>query len=45
MLRLRLNRIEIATKGMAKIALLLSVYYPFITIPYSQKLEKIMWKV
>ena len=34
MLRLRLNRIQIATKGMTKIALLLSVYYPFFTIPH-----------
>ena len=34
MLRLQLNCIEIATKSMAKIALLLSVCYPFITIPY-----------
>ena len=34
MLRLRLNRIQIATKCMTKIALLLSVYYPFFAIPH-----------
>ena len=36
MLRLCLNRIEIATKGMTKTALFLSVCYPFIAIPFPQ---------
>ena len=36
MLRLSLNHNELATKGMTKTALFLSVCYPFIVIPYPQ---------
>ena len=38
-----LNHIEIATKGMKKTALFLSVCYPFIAIPYPKAVK--MWKI
>ena len=41
MLRLLLNHIEIATKGMTKTALFLSVCYPFISIPYPQSRKNV----
>ena len=41
MLRLWLNHIEIATKGMTKTALFLSVCYPFIAIPYPQSRKNV----
>ena len=36
-----MNHIEIATKGMTKTALLLSVCYPFIAIPYPQSRKNV----
>ena len=41
MLRLWLNHIEIATKGITKTALFLSVCYPFIAIPYPQSRKNV----
>ena len=41
MLRLWLNHIEIATKGITKTALFLSVCYRFIAIPYPQSRKNV----